>query len=75
MSEWISVDEKLPNRDGDGSGLGYSVVVDLWVDGERLPDCYYNFDDEQWLDTDIHCEIDLDLVTHWMPLPTPPESN
>ncbi|UVD32316.1 hypothetical protein [Vibrio phage vB_VaM_H2] len=72
MGEWISVKDKLPEHNGAiGCNEGDSVVVDVFADGERWPFCYYSFDDECWYDTDVHCSIDL--VTHWMPLPEPPE--
>ena len=57
--EWISVDERLPDRTGK-----YLVATfDRRVSIGNLIDCY--------------CDGDLSFdnykVTHWMPLPEPPE--
>lgn len=66
MSEWISVEEILPN-DLDS--------VDVLINAQRrLTDCTYTDDrfythqckDEYW--TEIK-----NNVTHWMPLPEPPK--
>ena len=58
MSEWISVEERLPERlvdvllcYGDGS-----IGIDCWFDGLG-----------GFLLEDFHGK-----VTHWMPLPEPP---
>lgn len=77
MSEWISVEEKLPGEQGCDSEqvlvflMGHCDLFDTecragkgW--GIRLG--YY--------DADIHCfrtgGRPDDAVTHWMPLPKPP---
>jgi len=54
MSEWISVEDELPERFGQYLGWdGMSVDIEWFVDGE-------------WL---------VGGVTHWMPLPEPPEDS
>lgn len=63
MSDWISVKDRLPKKNGDyivygewGSGKKYMDIVDFAVhDGYFRT--VWNFD-----------------VTHWMPLPQEPES-
>ena len=70
-SNWISVEERLPedeksvlayfgfNNDGDGD-LGIMFIGTL---------CYFCFDpNPHWQ----HASHNL-VVTHWMPLPEPPE--
>ena len=61
MSEWISVEDRLPGHDGMVLMWGthtithigfYSEVTGKWFDSE----------DGEWLAG----------VTHWMPLPEPP---
>lgn len=70
--KWISVGEELPEHNGaNGCNLGDSVIVDIYVEGERWTDCYYSFDDECWYDCDMHCTIDN--ATHWMKIPPSPE--
>ena len=66
MNNWIDVDYKKPNKVNN-----ISEIVDLWVEGERWPNCYYCFDDDNWYDMD--CGITIDGATHWMSLPEPPE--
>jgi len=72
MSDWISVKDELPE---------FEQVVDVWViwrgrdldvHGERLTDVeYYPEMEFPW----NHEEINgyFDKVSHWMPLPNPPE--
>lgn len=75
MSEWISVKDRLPETYGDyivvacdegcpyGEGIWYSTVV-------VVADYY----DGCWTWEQGSTEYDLSgLVTHWMPLPKPPE--
>lgn len=63
-SEWISVEERLP--DPFVSVLGYCP------DEEPLPtvhECYLG-GYGQWCSAQMY---DMEKVTHWMPLPEPPE--
>jgi len=62
VTEWISVNDKLPNRDGF-----YLVLENVnQVAG------YYHWCREFGWNTDGG-RINIQTVTHWMPLPTPPE--
>lgn len=60
IPQWIPVSERLPE-------LGLSVIG---VGGESSPR-------EMWLDLNHQWHMadgsEVDLVTHWMPLPEPPE--
>lgn len=61
MSEWISVDDRLP-EDGDEI-LMWSEVFHGVVLGDRS-------DGEWWNESDI---ITTAKITHWQPLPEPPK--
>lgn len=70
MTKWISVDEQLPDD---------NVCVDLYVDWQdytgRVCNCF-RADGNYWKwDESVRFKITIDsfLVTHWMPLPEPPE--
>lgn len=74
MKEWISVKDILPSK--------YSRV--LVTDGKEVCVHYkqsrVNFDDERGYDLYCggkydDCNIYEGMVTHWMPLPEPPELN
>ena len=80
MSEWISVEDRLPDE-------SVSVLVkqaycdeimiaflrsEFWI--EQCENESVNGD--AWVDTTI-CRLsspEYDRITHWMPLPEPPES-
>lgn len=63
MSDWISVKDRLPKA--EEKVLAYEAAFDSMSIAFRLPDTenYIN-------DGDFYT---LDAVTHWMPLPKPPE--
>ena len=55
---WVSVEDRLPEKKGDY--IAYTKDGIVWS---------YFFDDG-WVDS---LGYDTDTVTHWMPLPEPPE--
>jgi len=61
---WISVDERLPKP--DTTVLGYMPTVDYWY-GLLI------HDGESWIDWVDESYEPNGEVTHWMPLPAPPE--
>lgn len=68
MSEWISVNERVPaNYD---TGMNYLVRVVMPADGgtfvRQTRVIAYDFLDKKWCCNGM-------IVTHWMPLPEPPE--
>ena len=71
MSEWISVEERLPEKGQEC--VIYVDWVDVWDKGsERFT--YQEigvFDGYDRFNHRAHTE--LDRVTHWMPLPAPPK--
>jgi hypothetical protein len=77
MSEWISVKDRLPNpnekvivynAENDGTFFARRLVSRFeWWDSVTKE--YINW---RWLPYG-YTNIMLDAVTHWMPLPEPPE--
>lgn len=72
MSEWVSVEDRLPYRDGESSiyclvmAKGYDIIV-------RPYNEYHKCWDEE--DGDDHFTKDVGgLITHWQPLPPPPQT-
>lgn len=77
MSEWISVDDRLPDETGRylavkkrfapdelGGNRTDIVILRFFVDnGFRMPTYI-----PDWINEEIN-----DEVTHWMPLPEPPK--
>jgi hypothetical protein len=63
MMEWINVKDKLPQE--KENILSYRHY-DGWI-----VICYYNENRRFMLEPDTEAY----LITHWMPLPNPPESN
>lgn len=69
QSEWISVTERLP--ESGASVLGYSEIVG---DIRCYDICKGRCDSTlQWWSETGWATVDDLLVTHWMPLPEPPE--
>ena len=66
MSEWISVDERLPSM-RTAEVWNYFIIC---VDGIVAPGIYYF--KTGWR-TASHSPI-IGTVTHWQPLPDPPEA-
>jgi hypothetical protein len=66
MAEWISVKDRLPNKDTEV--LCCSVRGDLFI-GKYL-EAIYTEDVYVFVDTN---RWDARSVTHWMPLPEPPK--
>jgi len=63
MSEWISVEERLPEENEQVLMCAINFV------GEA----YINYD-EKWMRFGFEIEDFLQAtVTHWMPMPEPPE--
>lgn len=67
MSKWIPVEERLPEIEEDvlcsrGNHIG------------RLMDVYTYMGDDKWEDTyGYSVRTEYEGITHWMPLPEPPE--
>jgi len=64
MPEWISVKDRMPE---DGKEV-------LFCDGSSIMVGRYNGDEKFWELTDANMIAYAVDITHWMPLPEPPES-
>lgn len=65
MSEWISVKDRLPEKN--------TVVLVYFVKGIlQLVDTAFFVSKSRWIDGDLR-NWDDEFITHWMPLPAPPE--
>ncbi len=73
MDDWISVKDKWPQA--------YDYVLVYAGDGAPCPMGIARYDDNNWqpLDSfigacfgDVSFEYDSEDITHWMPLPSPP---
>lgn len=68
---WISVKDKLPDRNGLYIVYGQTKAMrELLPDNDPIWMCYYR-KDRGFYDTEL-CR-GYDFITHWMPLPEPPE--
>lgn len=71
MSKWISVKDRLPNH--------HDMVL-VWMEGKDCPDYvsmafWAKTEGWGWTKGDGNKANDLwGTVTHWMPLPEPPEA-
>lgn len=71
QSEWISVKDRLPKL--AGRYLAYRPQFWAWGRGQATV-CYW--DGKNWFDDYVDTEeykLSEDSVSHWMPLPEPPE--
>lgn len=65
---WIPCSERMPEY--DSPVLCYiKTERDSWFDV-----LYWNADDDGLFETVTHEKVKPDIVSHWMPLPEPPES-
>ena len=75
VQEWISVDDRLPDKDGcyivTACDEGCSCGDGIWYDTVVIEAEHYK---GEWSWNENGTEYDItDLVTHWMPLPLAPE--
>jgi len=64
--KWISVEDKVPSDTND------VLIID---DNNRMAVSCYFFSHDRWIWEEREDLIDLIKVTHWMPLPPPPENS
>jgi hypothetical protein len=65
VQKWIPVTERLPEKHGKYLVLTPNCTWLIWYDTE----CGFYDNDPEWGD------IEIDDVTHWMPLPEPPKGD
>ena len=75
VQEWISVDDRLPEKDGcyivTACDEGCSCGDGIWYDTVVIEAEYYK---GEWSWNENGTEYDItDLVTHWQPMPNPPK--
>ena len=81
VQEWISVKDRLPERDGaylvttNSFGDRQSVKLRWFAkDGENVDAYDLAGQKDVWYLYDIECGyVSINYVTHWMPLPLPPK--
>lgn len=79
MSEWISVKDRMPSRKGlEPDESEYVLVSEQSFDaitGEKLKSSVSicGFYHDGWSEFDNFGYVRPENITHWMPLPEPPE--
>ena len=79
MSEWISVEDRLPSREGlEPDEVEYVLVSEQSFDaitGEKLGGSVSicGFEHDGWSKVDNFGCVRTENITHWMPLPKPPQ--
>ena len=79
MSEWISVEDRLPSLEGlEPDEVEYVLVSEQYFDaitGEKLGSCVSicGFGHDGWSEFDNFGYVRTENITHWMQLPEPPE--
>ena len=74
--QWISVEERLPDKEGKYLVTVYDgITPDVLYFYKRYPYCNRGIrtDRPVWCDCDDYGDFEEESVTHWMPLPAPPE--
>ena len=73
MSEWISVNDGIPEIPPDKIAEGYvQIQVIVWYDKGRQC-AWFQVDTKEFYDQPGWFGTEVGGVTHWMPLPEPPE--
>lgn len=75
MSEWISVNDRLPITPVDGQS--FESVEVLITDGKYVHVSEFKAGGitKVWSEFSIYGPIARSQITHWMPLPSPPEDS
>lgn len=74
MSEWISVDDRLPEASIDLVDVFVKPpVVGFAMFCSRVTNCHYSKTSKEWYIHTANGTQTVPFVTHWMPLPEPPK--
>lgn len=68
-NEWVSVEERLPDSQAD------VLVVAFWHENWQTMIGWHSDTSKKWRVITPHGEMEPGGVTHWMPLPEPPEKD
>ena len=74
--QWINVKDKLPDEEGKYIVIAYNgITIDILYFYKRYPYCNSGIrtDRPVWCGYDDYGDFEVKSVTHWMPLPEPPE--
>lgn len=71
VRRWIPCSERLPDLIPCKAGTAYSEKVIVWTTGRKAMVCVW--DGKDWFVPYGFWEVWGKDVTHWMPLPEPPE--
>ena len=66
-NEWVSVEERMPESRAD------VLVVAFWHENWQTMIGWYSDMEKKWRVITPHGEREPGGVTHWMPLPAPPD--
>ncbi|PKM01062.1 MAG: hypothetical protein CVV19_00620 [Gammaproteobacteria bacterium HGW-Gammaproteobacteria-9] len=69
MSEWISVEERVPPIREEDNDCTADVLA--FNEARNMLAAFYSYEDAEWYD--MNGDMILE-VTHWMPLPAPPST-
>ena len=69
-NEWVSVEERLPEPDFPGQQRGFYLVA---LSNGTVKELMYEFRHYENMMFDVGWHETAFPVTHWMPLPSPPE--
>ena len=73
MSDWISVEDQLPEASGlHLAGKRVLIFYDTWKEIFIAARVFNSPDYWCWMDEEDDCYAPMS-VTHWMPLPEPPK--
>lgn len=67
MNKWISVKDEVPAEE--------TLVLSMYQNEHIIIQIIYSVDYQYptiWVDENHSAEYDFDDITHWMPLPEPP---
>lgn len=76
MAEWISVNDRLPSRDGLADDeTEYVLVAEFFNITENHYVSICGYDKDGWSEWDSFGRVRPKQITHWMPLPEPPKGD